>query len=218
MRTLPLLAGLALLTVAAAPALSSANPVAPLPDGTWTNEEHAYFENLRGAVAPPWTGLRVRTSAAGAHEWQPIDKFGGAIGDWRTTPIAGLGQSADGHWAIGGSEIRRAAGFTCWMSIRKFANKPDGSEDWTYAGKLANFDQGGRVRSGGGSSGAPEAIFRLRNVIWPAPSTNRPSLVLYVHRPDSPDHAESYVWADPDAKLIGINLRWVQGSCTRDEG
>ena len=43
------------------------------------------------------------------------------------------------------------------------------------------------------------------------------ALALYVHKPEAPDKAVSYVWADPQARLIGIHLRWVQGSCTYEE-
>ena len=53
---------------------------------------------------------------------------------------------------------------------------------------------------------------KMRNVIWPSGS-NRPSLVLYAYRPEE-DRAVSYAWADPSAERIGINLRWMQASCT----
>ena len=82
-----------------------------------------------------------------------------------------------------------------------------------FAANLVTHDAGGRVVSA--VAGAPAVELRLRNVVWPPPSQNRPSLVLYVHTPDQPNRAVSYSWADPAAKLIGINLRWVQGSCTR---
>ncbi|OYQ30140.1 hypothetical protein CHU93_06730 [Sandarakinorhabdus cyanobacteriorum] len=82
-----------------------------------------------------------------------------------------------------------------------------------FAANLVTHDAGGRVVSA--VDGAPAVELRLRNVVWPPPSQNRPSLVLYVHTPDQPNRAVSYSWADPAAKLIGINLRWVQGSCTR---
>jgi hypothetical protein len=111
--------------------------------------------------------------------------------------------------------LRRARSATCWGAVLKTARKPDGSEDWygTYGIRL--HDQGGRAQFGGGDSGAPVAIVRMRNVIWPS-GPNKPSLVLYVHTPDQPDHAVSYSWADPVAKRIGINLRWMQASCNID--
>lgn len=117
--------------------------------------------------------------------------------------------------AVPATELRRGQEFTCWMAIPRFAKKPDGSEDFVFASKMPIHDQGGRVRAGGRNSAAPEVIFRLRQVVWPPQSTNKPSLVLYVIVPDAPERAVSYSWADPDAGLIGINLRRVQGSCSR---
>lgn len=208
MRKLPALL-LAPLVLAAASA-SAAPPPNPLPEpGIYTNEEAVYFAGEAGKPKPIWAAIKIGADA----RWQWIDVYGKPLGEWQSGPIPGMARSETG-WLLNGTEMRKAATFTCWMSIRKHAAKPDGSPDYTFAGKLSMFDQGGRVLSGGGD--APEAIFRLRTVYWPAPSTNKPSLVLYVHTPDKPDSAVSYVWADPDAKLIGINLRWVQGSCTRD--
>ncbi|MFN3865002.1 MAG: hypothetical protein ACK4RT_12055, partial [Erythrobacter sp.] len=65
-----------------------------------------------------------------------------------------------------------------------------------------------------GHGEAPDLSIRLRNVTWAKGSRNKPSLVLYVHK-DDPERAESYSWASPDASLVGINLRWVQASCSR---
>lgn len=190
--------------------VSATPPPNPLPEpGIYTNEEAVYFGGEAGKPKPIWAALKVERDA----RWQWIDAYGKPLGELRSGPIPGMARG-DGPWLLNGTEMRRATTFTCWMSIRKHAAKPDGSPDYTFAGRLPLFDQGGRVQSGGGD--APEAIFRLRTVYWPAPSTNKPILVLYVHRPDSPDQAVSYAWADPEAKLIGINLRWVQGSCTRD--
>lgn len=203
MRIIPVLS----LAVAVPLVLAPSSPPQPEP-GVYTNEEAVYFSS---EPKPVWAGVRIGPDG----RWQRIDAYGKAIGEWRAGPVPNL-HSIAGKWTLDGSEVRHANPFTCWMSIKKSAAKPDGSDDFTYAGKLATFDQGGRVASGGGDSGAPPAIFRLRQVIWPAPSTNKPSLVLYVLRPEEPDKAVSYSWADPSAKLIGINLRWVQGSCTRE--
>ncbi len=102
---------------------------------------------------------------------------------------------------------------TCWASVRKPTPKPDGGEDWAFYPGLKLHDQGGRVLADG--KGGPPVVLRMRNVVWPS-GNNRPSLVLYIHRPEAPDRAESYAWADPGAARIGINLRWVQASCTID--
>ena len=111
-------------------------------------------------------------------------------------------------------DMRRARPVSCWISVRKTDPVPEGESEWTFDNGLMMHDQGGRIRAGGGDSGAPVAIARMRNVVWPAPSRNRPSLVLYIHTEDDPDRAVSYSWADPSANRIGINLRWMQASCT----
>lgn len=201
----------------AALALIGAAPAAdPLADGTWTNEEDRYFTAEKGGAALDWVGVEV----AGGR-WHYVDAYGAAKGEWQALPVKGVTRDPDGRWWLATrdgrrTELRLGTPFTCWMAIPKFAKKPDGSDDTLFAGKLRMHDQGGRVTLGGGDSGAPQAIFRVRNVVWPAPSTNRPSLVLYVIKPEAPEKAVSYAWADPDADLVGINLRWVQGSCTRE--
>ena len=204
-------APLALFILGAAPAVSPT-----LVTGSWTNEEDRYFAAEKGGASPDWLGIEVANG-----QWRKADAYGAAKSEWRPLPVPGMSRDGEGRWwmALGDArrtELRHGSPFTCWMAIPRFAKKPDGSDDTLFAAKLRLHDQGGRVTIGGGDSGAPQAIFRVRNVVWPAPSTNRPSLVLYVIKPDAPDKAVSYSWGDPEARLIGINLRWVQGSCTRD--
>ena len=111
------------------------------------------------------------------------------------------------------SLLRRARSVTCWVSILKPQPKADGSEDWYFQRGVKLHDQGGRALVGGGDTGAQPTIIRVRNVTWEAGSTNKPSMTLYVHKPDKPDRAESYSWAAPDSARIGINLRWMQAGC-----
>lgn len=112
------------------------------------------------------------------------------------------------------TRLKRARRVECWAAAKKSEPKADGSADWLFVRKLNLHDQGGRVMIGGGDSGAEPLILRMRAVHWPKPSTNRPSIVLYVHKPDNPDSAVSYSWADIDASRVGLNLRWMQASCT----
>ncbi len=112
------------------------------------------------------------------------------------------------------TQLKRARPVECWAAAKKTEPKADGSPDWLFAQKLSLHDQGGRVMVGGGDSGAEPLILRMRAVYWPKPSTNRPSMVLYVHKPDNPDSAVSYSWADINASRVGLNLRWMQASCT----
>jgi hypothetical protein len=199
------------LAAMAAPAVAAATS---LPPGTYTNEEEVYFDKEAMRAPAPWIGMTVTADGKVAF----VDLFGKPVA---ATTYKGLAPSdtagrirmalSDGRV----TELRRARTATCWGAAPKAAKKPDGSEDWAGARDLKLHDQGGRVSFGGGTTGAPEVILRMRNVIWPS-GPSRPSLVLYVHKPDAPDKAVSYSWADPGAKMIGINLRWMQASCTID--
>ncbi len=112
------------------------------------------------------------------------------------------------------TDLRRARPVSCWISVKRDEPDGNGEESWTFDSGLMMHDQGGHIRAGGGDSGAPEVIVRMRNVVWPEPTTNRPSLVIYVHRPDDLVRAVSYSWANQGAERVGINLRWMQVSCT----
>lgn len=177
----------------------------------YTNMEDVYFSEEEGRTPVPWIGLEMR-----GEDMRLVDAFGEPA-----PPPAGL--TIVSHEAermivtIAGvqSELRRARAVTCWALVDK-GTGPDGSPDFHAATDLAMHDQGGRARLGGGETGAPETILRMRRVTWAKESTNRPSLVLYVHRPDAPEQAVSYAWADSDARFVGINLRWMQASCTID--
>lgn len=180
-----------------------------LPPGIWTNTEDAYFAEEEGREAHAEVAFEVAEDG----RWRSIDAFGAPQGEWSDAPIVGLRPRDGGSgWQIFDSELRQARPMTCWVSVRKYASKPDGAADWTFTRNLDTFDQGGRVFVPGNGE-APDVTIRLRNVTWAAGSRNRPSFVLYVHKTD-PVRAESYSWASPDAALIGINLRWVQGSCS----
>ncbi len=182
-----------------------------LPEGIWTNTEDEYFAEAEGRPKPEWRAFEVGEDG----RWRSIDAFGNARSDWSDGGIPDVSFDEAKGWQIGASELRKAQPLSCWVSVRKFAGKPNGDEDWTFDNNLRIFDQGGRVRVSG-QGVAPDVTIRVRNVTWAKGSRNKPALVLYVHKQD-PVRAESYSWASPDASLIGINLRWVQASCSRVE-
>lgn len=182
-----------------------------LPAGIWTNTEDAYFAEEEGREKAEWVGIEVDEDG----QWRLIDAFGAPEGEWSSAPLPNLSPRDEGGWQIGASELRKARHMSCWVSVRKFAGKPNGDPDWTFANKLNIFDQGGRVMVAGNGE-APDVTIRVRNVTWARGSRNKPSLVLYIHK-QNPVRAESYSWAAPDANLIGINLRWVQASCSRED-
>lgn len=198
--------------------IQSAPPNPPPEPGIYTNEEQVYFERDAGRTPPDWVGMRIERQDNRLVA-QPIDGFGRPVGPATPPPLV-YDRRADGSGfdlSVGRSIVRlnRARPFTCWISVRRFADRASGEADWSFDRGLALHDQGGRVLVR--PDGAPPVVIRMRHVIWPPPSPNRPSLVLYVHRPETPDVAESYSWADPDARMVGINLRWMQASCTRTE-
>jgi hypothetical protein len=206
--------GFGLMIVCANPLF--ANPSDTLTPGTYTNEEEVYFEKEAGRTPPPWIAVQVRretgkTSIAWVDAYgQPVTNNFEIADNAPETITAKFGKG-------GKTTLRRARDVTCWGTVPKTQKKADGSEDWYFVPGLKMHDQGGRVRFGGGTSGAPEVILRMRNVVW-ASGTNRPSIVLYVHTPADPERAVSYVWGDPDVGRLGVNLRWMQASCTISKG
>jgi hypothetical protein len=175
---------------------------------TFTNEEEVYFAKEAGRPAAPWFGIRLDGQAVVA-----IDRFGAPIPE---APRFKHSASGDGMTVTledgTRTTLRRARPATCWAATKRDRSKPDGSDDWAFRSRIALHDQGGRAHVGG--DGAPAAVIRMRNVVWPN-GANRPSLVLYIHT-DDPDRAVAYAWADPGAARVGINLRWIQASCTID--
>ena len=172
----------------------------------WTNEEQVDFAREAGTAVPAWTGFMVDPGGRPV----AIDRF--ARPDGSALPPS-LHRQGDG-WSAPGIELRRARNFRCWIAVPR---QVAGKEEWLFARDLKVHDGGGRVTVGGGTSGYRSVTIRLRNVIWPAPSRNKPSLVLYVFDQPLDEHAVSYGWADPDARLIGVNLRFMQASCSPEE-
>lgn len=228
----------------------------PMLSGTFSNEEHVYFEKDAGRDSPPWISLKVEKSDQGWQLWEVNAhgrKLGSSqsvsfkVGKERDTVTVGscsrFFDRIDKTWTHSSVQnkkacrqkfqiteidedglklrfsngvetaLKRVRNVVCWAAVPKSQKKEDGSTNWLFERNLNLHDQGGRVTIGGGDSGAEEVTLRMRAVHWPPPSTNRPSMVLYIHT-DDPDRAASYSWADINASRVGINLRWMQASCT----
>lgn len=113
------------------------------------------------------------------------------------------------------ARLRRARPFECWTAILRGASHGDSGEgmrDWDFRRGVTLHDQGGEAELITDEKTPRRIRLRLRNVDWPY-GTNRPSLTLYIMEGDS-DRAVSYAWNEGDAERIGINLRWLQASCT----
>ena len=133
-----------------------------------------------------------------------------------------LAKSDDEFWitsrrgdAVIEARLRRARPFECWTAILRGASHGDsgeGMQDWDFRRGVTLHDQGGEAELMTDEETPRRIRLRLRNVDWPY-GTNRPSLTLYVLEGDS-DRAVSYAWNEGNAERIGINLRWIQASCT----
>lgn len=116
--------------------------------------------------------------------------------------------SAEDLWA-GDTRMMRAREWSCWMAVPR----EDRPGTWFSAFNLKILDQGGEVWVKTDEATPREIGYRLRQVKWPA-GTNQDALTLYILKKGEA-RAPGYAWASPDATRIGINLRWVQGSCSR---
>ncbi len=104
--------------------------------------------------------------------------------------------------------------FTCWVAVMRGAEHGDsgaGMDDWDFRSNVVLHDQGGEAEI---ESDDRKVRLKLRDVDWPY-GERRPSLTLYVHEGDD-DRAVSYAWTGGGEERIGINLRWLQASCTAD--
>ncbi len=102
----------------------------------------------------------------------------------------------------------KARPFKCWVSPRKT------NGEYAFYPNVTINDQGGMAWLE--SEEHDRVGIRMRNVVWPT-GNNRNSLVLYAHRGDDAEKAVSYAWTSPNEPRIGINLRWLQASCTAGE-
>jgi CpeT/CpcT family (DUF1001) len=114
-------------------------------------------------------------------------------------------------------QLRRARGFLCWTAVLRGAEHGDSGagaegDDWFFQREQWVHDQGGDLLIITDETPARQVMLRLRRVEWPY-GTNRPSLTLYVHAAGE-SRALSYAWGEYDAERLGINLRWLQASCT----
>ena len=88
-------------------------------------------------------------------------------------------------------------------------------ESWTFASDLEMWDQGGSIWIETEEDEPQKVGIKMRNVRWPV-GNNRDSLVLYACRGDE-GQAVSYVWGEPTAERLAMNLRWMQASCSLEQ-
>lgn len=134
------------------------------------------------------------------------------IADRATTPE---GKPVFGHPTGVPHKLRKARAFECWTAVLRGASHGDsgeGMDDWQFSRGGLLHDQGGALTLTTDEKEPRKIRLLLRRVEWPS-GPNRPSLTLYALEGDS-DRAVSYAWTEYDAERIGLNLRWLQASCT----
>jgi CpeT/CpcT family (DUF1001) len=133
----------------------------------------------------------------------------------RDTAVDETGAYVYGNKAGVHHKLEKARPFRCWSFVLRGAKHGDsgvGNQNWQVFRDILIHDQGGTATIRTDETPAREFFLKMRNVEWPY-GTNRPSLTLYVHQAGD-DRAVSYSWADEGAQRVGLNLRWLQASCT----
>ena len=129
-------------------------------------------------------------------------------------------ETLDGTYVYGNRaglphRLRKVRGFECWVALLRGAEHGDSGEgrnDWQFLRDVWIHDQGGLARITTDESPPRNLELRLREAEWPA-RDRRASLTLYVHEAGN-DRALSYTWGEAGAERLGLNLRWLQASCT----
>lgn len=129
-------------------------------------------------------------------------------------------QTTDGEYLYGNRlelphRLVRVRAFECWVAVLRGAShgeSGEGQSDWQFLRNVWLHDQGGSAILTTDEAAPRQIELRLRDVEWPA-RDRRGSLTLYVHDAGD-DRATSYAWGEAGAERLGINLRWLQASCT----
>lgn len=134
--------------------------------------------------------------------------------------IADRAETVDGDYVFGNKagvahKLRKIRPFDCWVSVLpgvKHGDSGKDNNDWQFSSGGWLHDQGGILTIETDEETPREIRVRLRRVEWPT-GTNRPSLVMYIEE-GKDTRAISYTWTEYDGERIGINLRWLQTSCS----
>lgn len=180
----------------------------------WLRRENQFVgETRRG-------GCRVESRQSGRTLLIEDDLLLSAESLW----IRDRAETEDGEYVYGNRaglahRLRKVRPFTCWAAVLRGAEHGDsgeGTNDWQFRRDLWLHDQGGVAILE--TDETPPRTFELllRQVEWPA-RDRRASLTLYVHEAGNP-RALSYSWTEADAERVGVNLRWLQASCTHTPG
>lgn len=137
--------------------------------------------------------------------------FDGVVAENEYWALEG-GIEENGDFAFGRKDgiayqYRRATPYTCWVAVK---NERD---EWDFFQNLRVLDQGGKGYFQTSDQVPKQYYLQLKETVFPA--GKRPDVFeLFIHEAGNPT-ALSYVWTKVGSDRIGINLRWMQGSCSK---
>lgn len=105
------------------------------------------------------------------------------------------------------SKLKRCRFFTGWAAVKR-----EGTEEYDSTKDITIHDQGGSAFL---TSGDKEYEIRLSQLVYQG--SKIPVLTLAVYEKGN-ETSLAYSWTNPEAKRIGINVRWFQTGMTLKEG
>jgi len=105
-----------------------------------------------------------------------------------------------GHKGNVPSKLKRCRLFTGWTVLQKQKD----TEDYAVQRDIRIHDQGGRFEFGHAEK---TYVVELAQLIQQSRQTHVFTLKLYEK---GNDRAFAYTWVSPEARRVGINLRWIQ--------
>ena len=104
--------------------------------------------------------------------------------------------------------------YTGWVALKKQTIDPTaGEDDWISMRDIKVTDEGEKVKI---LDEGKETGYSVQLIEITYEKTNVTVLKLGVIE-DAKDYTRAYAWAHPGAKLLGINVRWVQTGFTLDK-
>ncbi|XQW83569.1 CpcT/CpeT family chromophore lyase [Thalassotalea piscium] len=115
-------------------------------------------------------------------------------------------------------KLKRVKNFTCWAAFKNDKQTENGEPEWDFFKDITIHDQGGIAEFTTTGKVPKHYILRLKQTVFPA--GNRPSVFeMFIHEKSEdlqlPEtEALAYTWTNIGATRLGINLRWMQSSCS----
>lgn len=115
-------------------------------------------------------------------------------------------------------KLRRVKNFKCWAAFKTEKLKANGDAYWDFNSNI-NIHNQGDIAEFTTTDKIPKHYFiRLKETIFPA--GKRPDVFeMFIHENTQESktnytQALSYTWTNTEATRLGINLRWMQASCS----